>query len=56
MMPATHRAQQLIEAGYYVAPAYEYALLTPEIDPRRTPYTADEAAAGSRSPSWPTSS
>lgn len=41
------RAQQLIEAGYYVAPANEYALLTPDVDPRKTPYTAAEAARGS---------
>ena len=38
------RAQQLIDAGYYVAPAHGYALLTP--DAARTSYTAAEAARG----------
>ena len=38
------RAQQLIDTGYYVAPAHGYALLTP--DAARTSYTAAEAARG----------
>lgn len=40
------RAAELIAAGYYVAPANGYKLLTPGIDPRKTPYTAAEAARG----------
>jgi hypothetical protein len=40
------RAAELIAAGYYVAPAHGYALLTPGVDPRKTPYTAEEAARG----------
>ena len=43
-MSTAARAQALIDAGYYVAPAHGYALLTPDVDPRRTPYTAAEAA------------
>jgi hypothetical protein len=40
------RAAELIAQGYYVAPARLYTLLTPGIDPRKTPYTADEAGRG----------
>ncbi len=40
------RAAELIAAGYYVAPAKGYKLLTPGIDPRKTPYTAAEAGRG----------
>ena len=42
----TTRAQQLIEAGYYIAPANGYTLLHKDVDPRRTPYSADDAARG----------
>ena len=42
--PRPNRAQVLIDAGYYVAPAHGYALLTP--DAARTSYTAAEAARG----------
>ena len=40
MMHFATRAQFLIDAGYYVAPANCYTLLHKGIDPRRTPYTA----------------
>lgn len=40
------RAQYLIDAGHVIAPAKGYQLLTPSIDPRKTPYTAQEAARG----------
>lgn len=45
-MTLEQRAAELIAAGYYVAPARVYALLTPNIDPRKTPYTAAEAGRG----------
>ena len=38
------RAQALIDTGYYLAPANGYTLLAKDVDPRRTPYTAAEAA------------